>query len=148
MKKKFLVLIANSSEAQLFDAAELRSKDVLSLAKFAHPKSREKVSDLVTDKAGFVQNHGVAANAYEGKHNPKEVEAEHFAEELVKSVTEFCQKYQRSDLLFVAPAHFYNWFKKHWHHHNINIEYLGKDYTKLNARELTLILRKHFELPD
>jgi len=143
--KNMLVAVANSSEAVLFDATELRKEDLKEFAKLEHLESRKKNSDLVTDGPGYMQRDGGAATSYESKVKPKDVEAEHFAMELVKKVYDYCNSMKMEHLVIAAPTHFYNYFIKHWHHHNLNfkLEHIAKDYTKFTVKDLTATMRQH-----
>jgi len=141
--KKMLVVIANASEALFLDGTDLRNKDLKEFLKLEHPESRKKNSDLVTDRPGRVQLDGTSDSSYESKRTPKDVEAEHFALLLVEKVYDHCNINKIERLVIAAPTHFYNFFTKHWHHHNPNLqlEHIAKDYTKFTVKELTTTLR-------
>jgi len=144
-KKNVLVIVANASESIFLDGSELRNGDLKELYKLEHPDSRKKNSELVTDRAGRVQKDGNSDSAYESKRTPKDIEAERFSLELAKKVYDHYNANKIEHLVFIAPAHFYGFFIKHWHHHNPNlhIEHLAKDYTKYTVKELTIALREH-----
>lgn len=141
------ILVANSSEALLYNAEELRSKMLSKehlIKKFLHPDSRKKVHDLIEGDKGRSQNDlGTMPNAYESKHDPKEVEFERFALELTHQLCSVGHLNATDKLLIVAPAHFYNLIAKHWHHKDVKIENLAKDYTKFTVKELSEVLREH-----
>lgn len=140
------ILVANSSEALLYNAEELRNKILgkeYLIKKFEHLASRKKRHDLVEGDKGRVQKDSSAMNsAYESKHDPKEVEFEHFALELAHQLCTVGHLNATDKLLIVAPAHFYNLIAKHWHHKDVKIENLAKDYTKFNVKELSEVLRE------
>jgi protein required for attachment to host cells len=140
------VLVANSSEAHFYSTENLRDGDLHFVKSFFHPESRMKVTDIVTDKPGFEQAIGHQASAYEPKHSPKEVEAEHFAIDLVAMLGRTGEIKSGDSLIIIAPSTFYNLFTKHWHHSLANIEHIAKDYTKFTVKELTDKLREHIRL--
>jgi len=140
------ILIANSSEALLYDAEKLRNEDLTKdhlIKKILHPESRKKVVELIDGDKGKIQHDGATPNAYEGKHGPKEVEFERFALELVRTLPEIGKLSAKDKLLIVAPAHFYNLIAKHWHHKDVKIENLAKDYTRFTVKDISVALREH-----
>ena len=89
MKNTWL-LVANGSEARLFET-EFRPKSLTLIKAFNHPESREKGSELASDRPGHFQgDSGTGGGATHGSFNeptdPKEYEMERFAAELVEAL--------------------------------------------------------------
>lgn len=145
MTERFtLVLVANSAEAHLFRCGNLRTDNLNLIKEFSHPDSRKKVSDLISDKPGHYKTDAGAHSAY-AKADPKKVEAEHFALELVKNIAENHDTI--SKLVLIAPTHFSSLMKKHLHSHISHIadicECINKDYTKYTEKDLLAAIREH-----
>lgn len=140
---KTWILVANSSVAKLFTTDNIRT-GVLELKKeLAHPNSRKKVSELMSDKPGHYKTDSQMRGAYV-KNDPKEVEAEHFACDLAREVKIGCDSNEFKKIIIVTPAHFYGLLKKHWHlNGNIEESHISKDYTKYGLSELQDALNKH-----
>ena len=51
------ILVANAAQAKLY-ANQGPNKGVKLVSEYAHPESREKGSDLVSDRPGHYQGHG------------------------------------------------------------------------------------------
>jgi len=129
------ILVANASEAFLYRAKALKSKELARIHDFSHPESREKGIDLTTDGAGsFKTDHG-ARSSYEKSH-PKEVEAVLFAQELADYLDHGRRQNEFDQLLIIAPAHFYGLMNKHLNKHLDYTKHLAKDYTKCTVDEL------------
>ena len=72
------ILIANAAQAKVY--ANLGpNKGVELVNEYAHPESREKGSELVSDRPGHNQGHGNGRGAYVPQTGPKQNAAEHFA---------------------------------------------------------------------
>lgn len=144
------VLVANAATASLYSSSNLRV-DALHLVKeYSHPDSRKKVSELVCDKPGHYQTDTGGGSVY-SKDHPKEVEAEHFAQELIKELKLHCDFDAIKSLVIVAPHGFYKLIEKHFgvkHHNQSKLTHIAKDYTKYSIPELTTTLKEHlFSLP-
>lgn len=139
------VLVANSSAACLYSSANLRVDALHLFKEYSHGDSRKKVSDLVSDKPGHSQTDTGARVSF-AKDSPKEVEAEHFAQELIKELRANCNFEQIKSLVIVAPDGFYNLIHKHYdasHNYQEKLVHIAKDYTKYDLQKLTAALREH-----
>jgi protein required for attachment to host cells len=100
------ILIANAGRARIF-ARRGRTQPWQAVREFAHSQSTAKVSELVTDKAGRVQQRmGSRRSAADPQTSPKEVEARHFAQELAAALHEGLERGTYKRLVLVAPPHF------------------------------------------
>jgi protein required for attachment to host cells len=131
------ILVANAAAAKLY-SNDGPKKGLRKIREFNHPASREKGSELVSDRPGHYQSHGNGHGAYVSGHTPKEVEAEHFALELCKELdhARTTNAYQR--LILVSAPGFLGLIKGHLSHHvkQLVSEMLEKDYTKIDEKAL------------
>ena len=141
---KTWVLVANASEAKLYNSSNLRTDDLHFYKEYTHPDSRKKASDLVCDKPGRYDNGTAGGGAYDSG-NPKVVEAEHFALELIKEIKANCHPEETKLLIIVVPNSFYKLMIKHFNisaHHGDKTMHIAKDYTKYTVIELTQRLKE------
>lgn len=137
------ILIANGSEARLYSSENLRTERLELLKSFEHAESRLKGDDIMADRPGHYKTGHSACGAYERKSDPKEVEIEKFAQELVSEVMGGCNLHDYQRLIFVMPTSIYNYVKKHFDCHapGVQVIYFSKDYTKKKDDEILQFLR-------
>lgn len=132
------ILVANASQAQLYQSPRaklLNGHPHLSLLEqFSHPQSRQKLSEMVSDKSG----HSGRRGTYEQSVSPKLQQADLFAKELVDHLQQARHSHLFDDLILIAPASFQGLLKKHAHGVletcvSANIE---KDFTRSNQEQL------------
>lgn len=142
------VLVANASEAKLY-AAPFLGKELSLIEEFSHPESRNKGSDLTSDKVGHYQSNsgvGSAHGAFVEPTDPKQFEAVRFAHELANRLEKGRTSNLYAKLVVIAPPQFHGLLKKECNGHiqNLVMHYVDKDYTKLTEGELVSMLE---ELP-
>jgi protein required for attachment to host cells len=82
-KNSHWIVIANGSRAAFYCRSADEEDFTLNLeAQFAHPDSRRKGVDLVTDRPGSVRGHGSDSTQYVPHLAPKRNEVEHFGQQL------------------------------------------------------------------
>lgn len=136
------ILVANASYASLYSSKNLRTSDLDLVKEFSHPDSRKKVTDLVSSRSGSFRGRGkVCSNAAYERTNPKDVEAEVFAQELCKELKTVCTE-KSEKLYIITTAHFYGLLEKHLNC-KAAIEYIAKDYTRYKQPKLLEALREH-----
>jgi len=123
------ILVANASEATLYQSENLRKKALILLKTFQHPESREKDADLVSDQPGHFNTSHKARGAYE-KSDPKEIEVDNFARELCEKLDAGRRTNQYNTLLLIAAPSFHGLLNKHLNQHQIEVLHIPKDYTK------------------
>ena len=132
------ILVANASAAHLY-ANHGPKKGLQKLKEFEHTASRDKGSDLASDRPGHYNGHGSFMPATDPKRN----EARHFALELAKELDQgrTANSYQR--LILVASAPFMGLINGNLDSHvkALVSDSFEKDYTKSSKRQLT----KHLE---
>lgn len=131
------ILVANSARARLFENTGI-GKGLKLLTEFEHPQSRQKGSELVSDRAGFMQSSGNGHGARQPAMDPKQNEAEHFAQEIAHNLEagRGQNKYER--LILVAGSPFMGTLKSRLPDPVMGLtsDTIEKDYTSVNEREL------------
>jgi protein required for attachment to host cells len=131
------IMVANASQAKLF--ANLGPKKGLRLVKeLEHPESREKTSNLVSDRPGSHPGPGSGFGSFAQATDPKEHEAERFAQELSRELEDGRVNNAYERLIVVASAHFMGLLNNRLSPHVRSkvSESIEKDYTRLPMKEL------------
>lgn len=141
------ILIANASEARIF-SNNGPGKGISLLKSYAHPESRGKGADLVSDRPGHNQAAGNGHGAYVQASNPKDNEAERFARELVSELDSGRTSNSFKKIALVSSPGFLGMLNSHL---NSNLEKLvssrvEKDYTKAKEQDLTGILKEYIRV--
>ena len=79
------VLVANASEATLYETKSLYKGPLTIVKQFSHNESRQKDEDLISDRFGNYHEKNSPGSAFE-RINPKKVESEKFAISLTESL--------------------------------------------------------------
>jgi protein required for attachment to host cells len=128
-------MVANASQAKLF--ANHGPKQGLQLVKeLLHPESREKTSNLVSDRSGA--NSGSGHGAFIQATDPKHHEAERFAQQVVRELDEGRLKNAYDRLILVASAPFMGLVNNclPGQVRSKVSESIDKDYTRLPVKDL------------
>lgn len=97
------IMVANASQAKLF--ANHGPKRGLEFVKeLVHPQSREKTSNLVSDRSG--SHAGTGHGSFIQATDPKHHEAELFAQEVSRELEHGCVRNDYDRLILVASAPF------------------------------------------
>ena len=137
---KTLVMVANASAARVFS---YQAKEEFSLlTEFSHPQSRQKGSDLVSDRPGHSESKGGGHGAFVSSSNPKEVEVERFAHELAGWLDEQRKNNSCNQVMLVAEPGFLGMLNKSLNDQTTQLVYktLDKDYSQVTQRELPEVL--------
>lgn len=131
------ILVANASQAKLYVNTGPK-KGLKMLKTLAHPESREKGSDLVSDRPGHMQSAGNGQGAYQPKNDPKTNEARHFAQELAKELNHGRSSGEVERLILVAPPAFMGLLNEKLDGPTAQLvsDRFEKDYTKAADKEL------------
>lgn len=134
------IMVANASHAKLF-ANKGPNKGLELLKELAHPQSRDKAAELVSDRVGNFAGSG----SYAQPTDPKEHEAERFALEIAHELEQGRVSNAYEKLVMVTSAHFMGLLNgritqqvKQRISGSIN-----KDYTHLPVKELSGHLANH-----
>ena len=142
---KTWILVANSSEAVLYEGENLRTDEMITFVKrFSHQESREKGDELVCDRPGHFKTDHSARSAYE-KNDPKDLEAENFARELIATLHLGCNTHEFDHLVLVASPSFLGILQNIFSCKTpaLKIDHIAKDYTQLTPGELIIKIREH-----
>ena len=143
------VLVANASEAQLY-ATERIGEEMTCLKNFTHPESRAKGSTLASDRPGHSQSKGGGHGAMGDPSGPKDYEADRFAGELASELNagRTANAYRR--LVLVAGPQFHGLLNSRLNEHTRAMveNYIHKDFTDCNARELPDRLKKSLPVKE
>lgn len=137
------ILVANAGEARLF-ANHGPNKGLKLLKTLDHPASREKASDLVSDRPGHNQGVGNGHGSYVPATDPKQHEAEVFALELAKELEQGRTSNSFERLIIAATPTFLGLINGTLSSQvkNMVSDTVQKDYTKATEKELGGYLEK------
>ncbi len=113
MNNHIWILVSNASRARLF-ATPSKLKPWALVQEFEHPESRAKGQDIMADAPGRVRQSAGAGSrpVMEPTTPPKEVEAEHFAQELAGVIEGGHGRNEFARLVLVAPPQFLGLLRK------------------------------------
>jgi protein required for attachment to host cells len=132
------ILVSNASAGKLLRNLG-PNKGIELVREFAHPQSREKNGDLVSDRPGRNPGAGNGHGSFVPATLPKEHEAEVFAIELARELEIGRVANQFSRLVLVAPPAFLGQLNQHLSHavKGLVSDKLEKDYTRASDKELS-----------
>lgn len=132
------ILVANASSASLY-MNNGPKQGLEKIRTYEHAASREKASDLVSDRPGHFKSAGNGRGAYVPPTDPKQNEAQQFALELTRELEHGRTSNEFQRLILVAPAQFMGLIKSNTGSalRNLVSDHFEKDYTKLDERTLT-----------
>lgn len=127
------IMVANASHAKLF-SNHGPNKGLQLVKELIHPESREKASELVSDRVGNFAGSGSYAQATP----PKEHEAERFALEIAHELEQGRVSNAYEKLILVTSSHFMGLLngRLSTQVRNKVSESINKDYTSLPVKEL------------
>jgi protein required for attachment to host cells len=144
MRNSTWILIADASRARLFSTAGKQQPWSL-VREFSHPESAAKVSDIMADKAGRVQQRVASGtrSGMEAPTSPKETEARRFAHELATELQRSHGRNSYARLVLVAPPQFLGLLRAELSAPVMKcvVSTVDKDLTQVNDRELPQRLR-------
>ena len=144
------ILVCDSAKARFF---EVRGDDAAwqLLAEVFHEGSRSKAAALEGERAGSRSSQGrsVHHNALAPASSPKDVEKQHFAHELAKTLDEAHRTSRFHHWVLVAPPHFVGLLERELTHglDKSLLAKVDKDFNHLDAHELKEKLGETARLP-
>lgn len=142
----YWVVTANSTRYQIYQYD--KSQHQLTLIKEEqHPESKQKDSELASDRAGRYQNTGTSqSSAYESHADPKLDEIDHFLKSLADECEEGRTHQKFEHLILIAPPRANGVIVKHMHAplKNLILDSIKKDYTDFKEKELKEFLKEHW----
>ena len=129
------IMVANASQAKLFSNSGPK-KGLTLVKELAHPESREKTSNLVSDRSG--SHAGTGHGAFIQATDPKHHEAELFAQELTRELEQGRVRNAYDRLILVASAPFMGLVNTclPGQVRSKLSETIEKDYTRLPVKDL------------
>jgi protein required for attachment to host cells len=131
------VLVANASTANLY--ANRGPNSGLELVKqYQHAESREKSSELISDRPGRYETDGGAHGAFSQATDPKQHEEDKFAAELAHALETGRTSNSYGRLILVASDPFMGKLNNHLagHVRALVTDTIEKDYTQINEKAL------------
>jgi len=128
------VLVANASEATLYETKSLYKGPLTILKQLSYKESRQKGEDLISDRFGNYHEKNSPGSAFE-RTDPKKIEREKFAISLAEVLKKGHAQHHYEQLIIVAGAHFYGLLKQHLPKIS-NLIHLNKEYIGLSEKEL------------
>jgi len=132
------ILVSNASAGRIFKNTG-PNKGLEIVREFKHPQSREKNSDLVSDRPGHNPGAGNGHGSFVPATTPKEHEADVFALELARELDAGRVENRYSRLVLVASPAFMGQLKGRLNDsvRGLISDSLEKDYTRATDKELT-----------
>jgi protein required for attachment to host cells len=129
------IMVANASQAKLF-ANHGPKKGLQFIKELVHPESREKTSNLVSDRSG--SHTGTGHGAFVQATDPKHHEAERFAQEVSRELDDGRINNAYDRLILVASAPFVGLVNSRLPDpvRSKISEIIDKDYTRLPVKDL------------
>jgi protein required for attachment to host cells len=144
------ILVCDSSKARFFEAPSGDAPWHL-LTEVFHEGSRSKAAVLEGDRSGSRSSQGrsVHHNALAPASSPKDVEKQHFAHELAKTLDEARRSSRFHHWALVAPPHFVGLIERELtpELEKSLLTRVNKDFNHLDARELKDRLGEAVSLP-
>jgi len=129
------IMVANASQAKLF-ANHGPNKGLQFIKELVHPESREKTSNLVSDRSG--SHTGTGHGAFVQATDPKHHEAERFAQEVTRELDDGRLNNAYDRLILVASSPFMGLVNSRLPElvRSRLSETIDKDYTRLPVKDL------------
>ena len=134
---KTWILVANASSASLY-MNNGPKQGLKKIRAYEHAASREKASDLVSDRPGHNRSAGNGHGAYVPPSDPKQNEAQNFAMKLTRDLEQGRTSNEFQRLILVAPPQFMGLIKSNTGAALMNLvsDHFEKDYTKVDEKTL------------
>ena len=145
-KDKLMIMVANLNSSICKFYFYNKSLSQLTLGKtLEHEQSREKNSELSSDKQGHYKSNTSNRGAYSPHLEPKEVEILTFVREISRGLDQFRNNHLFDSLIIIAPAHVSGVLHKHI---NKNVKdlvshHISKDLVKISDKDLLKFLKEN-----
>ena len=144
------ILVCDSAKARFFTVRDGEASWRL-LSEAFHEGSRSKAAVLAGDRSGSRSSEGrsVHHNALAPASSPKEVQKQHFARELVKTLDQAMRSSELHRWVLVAPPHFAGMIESELPPglKKSLLTTVGKDMNHLGEHELAEALRESVRVP-
>jgi protein required for attachment to host cells len=131
------ILVANASTARIYSNSGPK-KGLKLVKELNHPESRQKASELVSDRAGHMQSVGNGHGSRQPATDPKQSEADRFALEIANELEHGRTGNSYERLVMVVSSPFIGTINSRLTDHVRNkvSDTVEKDYTRANDKEL------------
>lgn len=131
------VVIANAAGARLYQRETVQN--LVLLETLEHDQSREKGSQLASDRPGHFQGKGNGRGAFVEETSPKEYEAQRFAQELADILDKARNEHKYSSLIIASSPHFHGLLNKKLNKHVSEMvkKHIEKDLSHVPEHELS-----------
>jgi protein required for attachment to host cells len=141
------ILVADAARARIFQKGGPGQK-IAEVRSLVHPGSRQKTSELVSDRPGRLGKGGIGGarrSAMEADTSPHEAEANQFAAILAQTLEQGIDHKEYARLVMVAPPHFLGTLRAAVSGRVAEVvtETVNQDYTHLNEKDLSAALDRH-----
>lgn len=139
MTTQHWVVVADSNTARIYTHNINSHKEPLKLLHtLNHPESKLRDQDLVSDRPGHYKSGGTNRGAFVSRSDPKELEIEKFAHQIVELLDQGRKQNQFEQLFIFADPRFYGLMGMHMNKHVMEMvsKVVQKDYTHLSEHEL------------
>ena len=139
------IMVANASQAKVF-ANHGPNRGLQFVKELSHPESREKTSNLVSDRSG--SHTGTGHGAFVQATDPKHHEAERFAQEVSRELDDGRMNNAYDRLILVASSPFMGLVNSRLPEpvRSKLSETIDKDYTRLPVKDLAGHLQSYVYL--
>lgn len=146
MNSSTWIVLADRTTARLYQPQE-GQRDWKLIAELAHPESRAKEMDLVSDKPGRVQQSAGGRAAMEPPTPRKKVESEKFARQIAKTLYDAMARNAFEQLVLVTPPEFLGLLRSVLEEQVERriVATVEKDYLHLDSPEVRSRLAKQIE---
>ncbi|HQT26498.1 MAG TPA: host attachment protein [Burkholderiales bacterium] len=131
------ILVANASSASIY-MNKGPKRGLEKIKTYEHAASREKASDLVSDRPGHYKSAGNGHGAYVPPTDPKQNEAQQFAMKLTRELEQGRTANEFQRLIIVAPPQFMGLINGNASTvlKGLVTDHFEKDYTKVDEKTL------------
>lgn len=134
------IILANGNMYRIYNYEESH-RELTLLKEMQHPESKEKISDLMTDKPGHYKTREGSRGSFSPHSDPHENEIDAFLQTLAKEIETGRVTNQYNDIILIAPSHINGMLSKHINKHTKVSGQILKDYTNFTQKELLNYLR-------
>jgi protein required for attachment to host cells len=136
------IVVANGARAVLYSRAEGDEATLNAEIELEHPDTRRKGTDLATDRPGAVRGHGSDSTRYVPHMTPKQIELDHFGQQIADELDRAHRAGRFARLTLVASNPFLGILRSHLSAgvRDAVDHVIAHDYTTLPPRELRLRL--------
>lgn len=137
------LVTANSNSCRIFNY-QLNPMQISLIKEITHEESRQKGSDLISDRPGHYKSGTVNRGSFATNEDPKSIEYDNFAREIAKELDKGRRANQYQNLILAMPPHMNGLLHQHLDSHveKSVTHNIVKDYTHLKETEILDALKR------